>query len=84
MRGAGLSPDSLRFGKKGIDMYTYAMALALFVFPCLVEPGVVGVQTVGEYDATMGAPASLRNLDPPQQGGPAAEDRPLSSSAAFG
>ena len=66
-------------------MYTYAIALALFVFPCLVEPGVVGVQTVGEYDSTRGdTPASMRNADPLQQGSPAAEDQPLSSSAAFG
>jgi hypothetical protein len=65
-------------------MYTYAIALALFVFPCLVEPGVVGVQTVGEYDSTTGMPASMLNADQPQQSGPAAEDRPLSSSAAFG
>lgn len=66
-------------------MYTYWIALGLFVFPCLVEPGVVGVQAVGEYDATMGnTPALMRNADQLQQGSPAAEDRPLSSSAAFG
>jgi hypothetical protein len=66
-------------------MYSYAIALALFVFPCLVEPGVVGVQAVGEYDSNAGStPASMRGADPSPLGDPAAEDRPLSSSAAFG
>jgi len=65
-------------------MYSYAIALALFVFPCLVEPGVVGVQAVGEYDSNTGStPASMRGADP-SLSDPAAEDRPLSSSAAFG
>lgn len=65
-------------------MYAYAIALALFVFPCLVEPGVVGVHAVGEYDAARDNSPGFRGIDPPQPGSPAAEERPLSSSAAFG
>jgi hypothetical protein len=67
-------------------MYPYWIALGLLVFPCLVEPGVVGVHAVSEYDSTS-APPFMHGADLPQQGdptSPAGEDRPLSSSATFG
>jgi hypothetical protein len=65
-------------------MYPYWIALGLLVFPCLVEPNVVGVHAVSEYDSAH-APAFMRK-DPQQPGdaGPAAEERPLNSSAPFG
>jgi hypothetical protein len=60
--------------------HTYWLALGLLVFPCLVEPSVVGVHPVGEYDpaATQASPSKDGNA------AGAAEERPLSSSAAFG
>jgi hypothetical protein len=66
-----------------MQMHTYWLAVGLLVFPCFVEPSVVGVHPVGEYDpAANHAAPSTRGADLPQAS--SAEDRPLSSSAAFG
>ncbi|WP_368563754.1 hypothetical protein [Pseudoxanthomonas sp. UTMC 1351] len=66
-----------------MQMHTYWLALGLLVFPCFVEPSVVGVHPVGEYDpAANPAASSTQGVDLPRDS--SAEDRPLSSSAAFG
>lgn len=65
-----------------MQMHTYCLAVGLLVFPCFVEPSVVGVHSVGEYDpAANSTVPSTRDVDLPQS---SSEDRPLSSSAAFG